>query len=182
MKEEQIRPKDIFDEYLNLAEKDVELYFSDVHRDAVRCPACASRGEFSFNKNRFDYAECPKCQTLYVSPRPDSSAFEKYYTESKSAEYWATTFYKHTEKARREKLWKPKAKMVLAALEKFGEIDASVIDIGGGYGIFAEEYEKLTNNAVTIIEPGPSLATACGERGLTVVEKFLEDVIDCDLP
>ena len=72
--------------------------------------------------------------------------------------------------------------MVRAAMEKFGIIDASVIDIGGGYGVFAEEYEKLTNNAVIIIEPGPSLATACRERGLTVVEKFLEGVTDNDLP
>ena len=182
MKEEEIRPQAIFDEYLLLCEADTNQYFYEVECTVVSCPACKQQGDFSFNKNGFDYAECPHCKTLFVSPRPDASAFAKYYTESKSAEYWATTFYKYTAEARREKLWKPKVKMVCAAMDKFGAVDASVIDIGGGYGIFSEEYEKLTNNAVTIIEPGPSLATACRERGLTVVEKFLEDVTDSDLP
>jgi len=137
MKEEEIRPQSIFDEYLQLCESDTQKYF--------------------------DTVECINCKTLFVSPRPESAAFEKYFTESKSAEYWATTFYKHTAEARREKLWKPKAKMVCSAMDKFGAVDASVIDIGGGYGIFAEEYEKLTSSAVTIIEPGPSLANACRE-------------------
>jgi len=181
MKEEEIRPQAIFEEYLLLCEADTNLYFDAVECTDVTCPACKYQGEFSFNKNGFDYAECPHCKTLYVSPRPDASAFAKYYTESKSAEYWATTFYKHTAEARREKLWKPKAKMVRVAMEKFGIASASVIDIGGGYGIFAEEYEKLTGKSVTIIEPGPSLAKACRDRGLTVVEKFLEEVVDGDL-
>ena len=182
MREDEIRPKLIFDEYLRLAEADTKNYFSDVFKSTVMCPACASEGNFSFKKNGFDYAECTNCQTLFVSPRPDALAFAKYYTESESAEYWATTFYKHTAEARREKLWKPKARTVREAMEKFGAVDADVIDIGGGYGIFSEEYEKLTSNSVTIIEPGPSLAKACRDRGLTVVEKFLEGVVDGDLP
>ena len=132
MREDEIRPKLIFDEYLRLAEADTKNYFSDVFKSTVMCPACASEGNFSFKKNGFDYAECTNCQTLFVSPRPDALAFAKYYTESESAEYWATTFYKHTAEARREKLWKPKARTVREAMEKFGAVDADVIDIGGG--------------------------------------------------
>jgi len=165
MKEEEIRPQSIFDEYLQLCESDTQKYFDTVECSDVACPACGESGEYSFNKNGFDYVECTNCKTLFVSPRPESVAFEKYYTESKSVEYWATTFYKYTAEARREKLWKPKAKMVCSALDKFSAVDASVIDIGGGYGVFAEEYEKLTNNAVTIIEPGPSLAKVVAIEG-----------------
>jgi SAM-dependent methyltransferase len=102
--------------------------------------------------------------------------------EAPSVEYWATTFYKATEEGRREKLWKPKAKMIKEKVERFGDIASSVIDIGGGYGIFAEEMELLTNNPVTVIEPGPQLAISCREKGVNVVEKFLEDVTNQDLP
>jgi len=77
MKEEEIRPKAIFDEYLQLCEEDTRKYFDAVECTDVHCPACGQSGEFSFNKNSFDYAECPNCKTLFVSPRPAPLAFAK---------------------------------------------------------------------------------------------------------
>jgi len=54
MKEEEIRPQRIFDEYLRLAKKDTEVYFSDVETIMGACPACDSLGEPAFNiKDRF---------------------------------------------------------------------------------------------------------------------------------
>ena len=59
MKEEDIRPKKIFDEYLKLAEKDVETYFMNVPFHYVSCPACnEKKGLFQFRKFGFDYEEC----------------------------------------------------------------------------------------------------------------------------
>jgi 2-polyprenyl-3-methyl-5-hydroxy-6-metoxy-1,4-benzoquinol methylase len=182
MKEEEIRPQLIFEEYLRLAEIDASVFFDGVKKEFIKCPACNLNGEHAFIKNSFDYVCCPECNTLYVSPRPSSIAFNRYYMEAPSVEYWATTFYKATEEGRREKLWKPKAKMIKEKVERFGDIASSVIDIGGGYGIFAEEMELLINNPVTVIEPGPQLAISCREKGVNVVEKFLEDVTNQDLP
>ena len=113
MKEEEIRPQKIFDEYLRLAKADTETYFSDVERVVGSCPACGAVGEYAFDKHGFTYESCPNCQTLFVNPRPLAAAFSKYYTESPSSKYWASTFYKETAAARREKLWKPKARMIL---------------------------------------------------------------------
>ena len=87
MKEEEIRPKKIFDEYLSLAKKDTETYFSMVKRVSGFCPACESVGDHAFDKNGFSYEVCPNCQTLFVNPRPVASAFSKYYTESPSSKY-----------------------------------------------------------------------------------------------
>ena len=100
MKEEEIRPVSIFNEYLRLCALDTKQYFSDVQREAINCPACSARGRHAFRKNEFDYELCEACSTLYVSPRPVASAFEKYYTEAPSVKYWATTFYKETAEAR----------------------------------------------------------------------------------
>ena len=184
MKEEDIRPKLIFDEYLAMTTTDTETYFSSCDRETMNCPACNHQGAFSFHKSGFDYEECPECMTLFVSPRPIASAFDKYYTEAPSVDYWATTFYKETAESRRELLWKPKAKLVKEIIDQWmdGPEEYSVVDIGGGYGIFAEEIEILTDTKCVVIEPGPRLAEICRDKNLVVVEKFLESVVSSDLP
>ena len=184
MKEEDIRPQRIFDKYLEMTAKDAITYFGDCTKEATGCPACDREGILAFHKSGFDYQECPECLTLFVSPRPVSEAFDRYYTEAPSVDFWATTFYKETADSRREKLWKPKAEMVKKMIHE--RIDSpknfSVVDIGGGYGIFAEEIEKLTDKSCVVIEPGPMLAGICRKKGLVVVEKFLESVVSSDLP
>ena len=179
MKEEEIRPQAIFDEYLRLAKDDTITYFADVEHVSVGCPACGKAGVFSFEKSGFRYEICPDCRTLYVNPRPVASAFSRYYTESPSSKYWATTFYRETAESRREKLWKPKALMVSDVIKKYG---GGVIDVGGGYGLFAEEISAFIPGTPIVIEPGPHLASVCRDKGFPVVEKFLEDVIAADLP
>lgn len=176
MKEEEIRPKRIFDEYLRLTERDVEKYFKDGLRYDVPCPACGAEGVHSFIKQGFTYKECPACKTLYVSPRPTAEAISRYYQESESAQYWASTFYKETAEARREKLWRPKALTIHELVGRFGTEQHGLVDIGGGFGIFTEEYQKISGKPVVVIEPGPALAQVCREKGLEVVQGFLEEI------
>lgn len=182
MKENEIRPPNIFAEYLRLCEQDAQVYFDGVPREECVCPACEATGEFVFNKQGFDYACCPHCDTLYVTPRPLPEAFSRYYTESPSATFWATTFYRETAEARREKLWKPKARMILELLERYGAVGHAIIDVGGGYGLFAEEMGKISSQLIMVVEPGPHLAQACRDKNLIVIEKFLEEVRGADLP
>lgn len=181
MKEEQIRPKKVFDEYLMLAEQDAKKYFINSTRQSIFCPACESDGEHSFDKHGFSYEECPNCQTIFVNPRPPLEDFIRYYQESDSARYFANTFYKETAHARRRILWKPKAKMVHDILNKYCVKPDMIFDIGGGYGIFAEEYSCLSDVNLTVIEPGPELAEICRKKGLSVIESFLEKVNTSDL-
>jgi len=182
MKEEDIRPQRIFNEYLSLCEKDTRDYFGHAEMVEGVCPACEMVASHAFSKLGFDYEYCQNCHTLFVNPRPAPEAFSKYYTESPSSKYWATTFYKETADARREMLWRPKAKMIFEAQARYNAVDHAVIDIGGGYGLFAEEMQKYSTQPITVIEPGPALASVCREKSLHVVEKFLEQVKVTDLP
>lgn len=184
MNEEDVRPKNIFDKYLDLAARDSQDYFNTCERDIINCPACEKPGKFAFTKSEFVYEECEHCFTLFVSPRPISEAFNKYYTQAPSVEYWASTFYKETEEARRELIWKPKAKLINEKIQLWfnSNLEYIIVDIGGGYGIFSEEMRELTDLSPVIIEPGPSLAEICREKGFDVIEKFLEAVDVSDLP
>lgn len=182
MKEFDIRPDVLFKKYLRLAESDAKTYFSDVPRNEIKCPACLSDGDSAFNKNGFTYKECPECRTLFVSPRPSADAFNRYYIESDSSKFWANRFYKETAAARREKIWKPKAAMIKSLMDRKNLLDANLIDIGGGYGLFAEEMFLLTGKEVTVIEPAPHLAEVCREKGMRVIECFLEEIEASALP
>lgn len=182
MKEEEIRPQKIFDEYLRLAKQDTVTYFGDVKKVPGACPACETNGQPAFVKNGFTYETCPNCLSLFVNPRPVMDAFTKYYTESPSSKYWASTFYKETALARREKLWKPKARLIRETLEKYAAGHHTLVDIGGGFGLFAEEIRTLCSKVPIVIEPGPDLAAACREKSLPVIQKFLEEVVPADLP
>ena len=117
-----------------------------------------------------------------MSPRPDKKYFDRYYKDSLSAKYWATTFYKETEKNRRELLWKPKAKIIKEKIDFLELKTEIIIDIGGGYGTFIEEFLKVLNINHLIIEPSEHLSKICDEKGLNVIVKFLEEVNHNDLP
>ena len=175
MKEHEIRPQAILDEFLRLLAEDTRTFFAEGPRTELDCPACGAKGERAFDKNGFGYAECPQCLTLYVSPRPMRRAFERYYCDSASTRYWATTFYKETEAARREKLWKPKAQLIKEKVVALGGIE-EIVDIGGGYGAFAEEMSRIVDWGIVVIEPSRHLSEVCRSKGFPVIEKFLENV------
>lgn len=175
MKEEDIRPKKIFDTFLGLIQEDVSEIFNGCETQEMPCPACSSvSSPVVYEKDGFGISECTECLTLYVNPRPKFKYFKRFYSDSKSSRFWATTFYKETEGSRREQIWKPKAKQLNALLKQY-DIQ-NVYDIGGGYGVFAEELEALDYASVTVIEPSLHLAKICRDKGFKVLESFLEDL------
>lgn len=187
MKEEEIRPQKLFDRYLELCEKDIKKFFNQASLNRITCPGCGSENyEFAFQKMGFDYDNCLDCETLFVNPRPEAEAFFDYYHDSPSVRFWATHFYRETEKARRKAIIQPKAEMINKLMVKFisNKPLACIADIGAGYGVFCEEIKKLVDPQIPIIaiEPANSLGKVCQEKGLTLIPKFIEDMDEDDLP
>jgi len=180
MKEEEIRPKKIFDEYLKLAREDIEQYFSDksdfMH---TNCPACnRNDASFEFEKDGFNYVQCNDCGTLYVNPRPSEEAIRNFYAHSKSTKYWAEHFYKETEKQRREKIFKPRAFMIRDFIGKRRKIN-TFADIGAGYGTFLDEMRKLgLFKNILAIEPSGDLAAVLRTKGFEVIQMLIEECGD----
>ena len=70
MKEAEIRPKELFEKYLSLSQADASRVFGAYSASPIPCPGCGSEAaEFAFTKNTFEWRECSKCRSLYVSPR-----------------------------------------------------------------------------------------------------------------
>jgi SAM-dependent methyltransferase len=180
MKESEIRPQELFDRYLALARRDVEVMLA--RRDGfapVPCPACGLDVPApAFVKEGFTYVLCRECGSLYASPRPTPEMLGSFYRDGESVKFWSTDFFKKTAEARREKMFRPRARLVAELLDRNPARDGLVFaDIGSGYGIFLEEVRALGRfTSVLGIEPGPDLATVCRGLGFTVIQKPVEDV------
>ncbi len=179
MKENEIRPKNIFERFLQLAKEDIDTFFSNnedfVH---ISCPACdKDEANFQFEKHDFSYVLCNFCNTLYVNPRPCRESISEYYAHSKSTKYWSEHFYKDTEEQRREKMFMPMAEFIKELIDKkFNGKVAVFADIGAGFGTFLEEIRDLEGaDEIIAIEPSEDLAKICKDKGFNVIKSTLEE-------
>ena len=92
LKEEKIRPKKIFDNYLNLSKKDSNKFFKSKKKLKLKCPACNKLGKKIFSKMQFDYDCCKYCKSIYHSPRYRENNFKLFYEKGKSVKFWGTHF------------------------------------------------------------------------------------------
>lgn len=178
MKEEQIRPARLFDRYLEIALDDAGVLLAErAEFDEVACPACAAAAVVDrFSRHDFEYRCCAACRSLYLSPRPSAAQLERFYRTSKAVTFFATHFYKETERERRMQLVRPKAEMTGAWADRLGAT-ARLADVGAGYGTFLEECRHLGRfDELLAIEPAERLAAVCREKGFEVIERTVETV------
>lgn len=185
MKEHEIRPRELFDAFLEVSKRDIAVYFSDINAFVdVGCPACTSSGGApSFIKHGMQYCECDRCGSLYMSPRPTRAMIDTYYRESESSKFWAERFFPETAVARRAMIFQPRARTLAALMARVGIPSPRVVaDIGAGYGIFLEELASLNAfDDVVAIEPSVELARRCRDRGFRVVQSPIEDLTPDEL-
>ena len=184
MKEFEIRPAALFNDFLEVARKDIAVFFSDVDRFVdLGCPAWGSDGSvFSFKKHDMSYRECSDCGSLFMSPRPTQAMIDDYYRRSDSSKFWAERFFPETAEARRELIFKPRAELLKSITERFSVPEPRVFgDIGAGIGLFLDEVKDLGFfEEIVAVEPSSELAKVCREKGYPVVESTLEDAAESD--
>ncbi len=176
MKEEDIRNREAFNQYIEMVEKDVKDFFDFTSFTEILCPACASNDKKTgFKKKNFDYVLCGQCNTIYVSPRPSNDDLKRFYADSPSALFWGKVFFKPVAEARREKIFRPRAEYastILSAKKK-----NSVGDIGAGFGLFLEELSALRPlDKLLAIEPSKEESRICSEKGIKVESCMLEEL------
>jgi SAM-dependent methyltransferase len=182
MKESDIRPEHLFQRYLELSAQDAEACFSSVARTALDCVACGSaHTQPEFAKNGFAYVSCRDCGTVYQSPRPSVAAYEAFYQNSRSSEYWANEFFPAVAEARRERIFRKRVEQLAGLCQQRGANVDTIVDVGAGYGIFLEEWRaRFPQSRAVAIEPSQSLAAECRRKGFEVVEAIAEKARGCD--
>lgn len=177
LKEEYIRPKELFDEFLRLSENDAENFFADGTRINCNCPGCGSSdNEESFEKKGFKYCRCRQCDSLFVNPRPTKEVFDKFYTHSTSTKYFAEIFIPSVIENRRKAIFVPRVEEVFKVTVDANISPEIIVEIGAGHGIFLEEWGKVhPNSDRRAVEPNPIMAQYCRDIGITVLESTSED-------
>lgn len=184
MKEAEIRPPDLFRQFLALAREDAESFFDREQFIEVACPGCtAETAHLAFEKLGFRYVVCDACGSLYTSPRPTRQALRCYYQQGKAVQFFGSDFYRVTAESRKEKIFRPRAELIGQLLEIHGGTKKDAfLDVGAGYGIFLDELRRLDIfERVIGIEPSSGLAAICHQKGFEVIEKYAEDLSDDDI-
>lgn len=179
MQEEDIRKLELMEENHRLRTADVKTLLGD-KKSFVNssCPACNSRiNRKLFTKGGFRFVECKKCQTVFVNPKPSKKQLDSFYRESKSIQHWNDEIYPASEGVRKQKIFKPRVKKVIALCKKHKAGKKLILDVGAGFGTFGVEIKKLKFfSSVVVVEPAKSLAETCRHKGLEVIEKTIETV------
>lgn len=176
MKENEIRPREIFEEYLRLSSNDAKKLDHSVFV-TICCPACDSADlNHHLKKNGFQFDICLSCGTLFCNPRPTQEQMNEFYSNSESSRYWAEVFFPSVAEKRREKLFKKKAKKIKDIIDTRCLNPQSICDVGAGYGILLEELRAILGEAdYSAIEPSPILAGVCRDKGVQTLVKSAEN-------
>ena len=174
MKEDDIRNRTAYDQYIKLADEDAKNIFDFSGFVKINCPACkSSEAVHEFEKKGFCYVSCKQCGTLFVNPRPSFHDLETFYKSSSSTSFWINEFFKPVAEKRRKKIFYPRAEYISQKL--FRENKKTIGDIGAGYGIFLEELKKFWKDSTMVaIEPSQELAEICSQKGFNARCSTLE--------
>ena len=178
-RENEIRPDHLMKGQAERCDADVKrlLHYKD-HFVSVPCPACGSEKRNKvFQKKGLTYALCMDCETVYINPRPTKEILEMYYAASENYFYWNKYIFPASEKTRREKIFRPRARRIADICRSNGIQSGSLLEVGAGYGTFSEEMQRLGMfSRVIAVEPTPDLAETCRQKGLEVIEKPIEKI------
>lgn len=182
MREDEIRPQDILDEYLRLSAADALTFFADSAAFEHRpCPGCGAEQPVpGWEKAGFRYVRCGQCFTLYADPAPAPDRLDEFYRDSPSQRYLASTFYPRVAEARREKIFRPRVERIRGLLAEHGTVHGTVVDVGAGTGIFLSECRNLGVGGVQrAVEPSAGAAEICRNLGFETFQGFAGEAA-CD--
>ena len=177
--ENDIRPKELLDGQKIAVMQDVGMLLSNADKFvAVNCPACNSAtAKKKYSKYSFSYLECSHCKTVYTSPRPTAELLGKFYSTSINYAYWNKHIFPASEQTRRQKIVVPRVDRILEYCKKYNSPTHSILEVGAGFGTFCEELSSRgIFNRIVAVEPSPTLAATCRNKGVETIELPIEKV------
>lgn len=179
MQGNDIRPREVMAGQAEAMQSDVGWLAA--RRDAfvvVACPACgADRATPLYEKYGMQHNLCRACGTQYVSPRPPADLLGEFYARSDNYRYWAKYIFPKSREARREKIFRPRAKILADVAAQKGVNRGVFVEVGAAHGVFCDEVRKLDIfRKIVAIEPTPDLAGNCRDLGFETIEAPFEEI------
>ncbi|MDX1929813.1 MAG: class I SAM-dependent methyltransferase [Pirellulaceae bacterium] len=183
MRESDIRPPELMLKKKGCIDSDRRYLLE--RRDewvVTSCPACESMDSSAFGeKDGFQYVQCTACKTVYTCPRPSESLLHKFYSQSANYAFWNEHIFPATEDVRRTQIFRPRADKLLELCDRYAQRTDTLLEIGAAFGTFCcEVRERKKFNRIVAVEPTPTLAMTCRGRKLEVIERFVEQIEECD--
>ncbi len=177
MKETDIRDNKILQRYQRLVDKDIKFFFKNkknfknINYKSWGCKKVLK----IFKKKNFNYYQCKDTKTIFANPRPKPDLLEKFYSNTKSSNYWLDKFFLPKIKARKNKIVKPQVNFFSKKFKKYK--NKKVLDIGSGLGLFLLELKKKWPKAhLYALEPSKKMAEKCRLNKITVYETTIEKI------
>jgi len=145
--EPDFKPSALIKEYLRLVETDIRSYFLKQGKlQMIDCPGCGSNEiNSTFAKFGLTYVECSICHSLRISPRPETEAVYRYFTESSARFFWRDQLSKTTQKKRKEKIVKPRYEWIVDSYREYFPDAENILDINTNQSVIVEELVALAN-------------------------------------
>ena len=141
LKESDIRPGKMYNEYKELLAQDVNKYFSDPSLLVkVDCPGCLGKDfKAIFNKNGFNYCICNKCGSFFVSPRPAKEELNNFYKISHSGKFLRRTLLNSTLDSRSKNIFSYRLQWIIGLVEEYLPKAENFLDYNTRYPQFLRE-------------------------------------------
>ena len=175
--ESEIR-KDVHrNNFFRLIQEDIDTLLNPVRDEfeSVDCPTCGNNdNRNSFDKGQFSFSSCPRCDTLFVNPRPLLKHLEIFYQHSKAIAASTQSLFDN-EQGRRKHIFEPRARDIIKVLNEHGISEGRLVEIGCSIGTFLDILRDESDFSVEGIDPSPGALEITRQRGLTVYQTTLEN-------
>ncbi len=139
-----LKPGSLFNDYIKLTAESIRDFFvKGAVLAACPCPGCGNKKIASgFEKFGMRYNECAGCGTLYISPRPPDKDIARYYRKSPARVLWRTQLSRKTDKARKEKIVKPRFAWIEESTREYLEAPRHYADVNTDQQAYVAEIKR----------------------------------------
>jgi ribosomal protein S27E/SAM-dependent methyltransferase len=156
LREAALRPRALVEEYVALLDRDRRAAFGDRSGFVeISCPGCKTeRCPTVFTKAEFAYARCPRCGSVFASPRPMAEALREFRRTSAAIRYWISRVETETVRDRAWSIAYPRAVWIQAGADEIHVQPKVLVDLDSKSALFIESITRAgTFERVVVAEP-----------------------------
>ena len=177
MKESEIRNSRTLLKYQKLVDQDVRkllLNKKNLKRVNYKSWGCKKITKI-FKKKKFTFYQCQETKTIFANPRPKLEILEKFYSNTKSSNFWLKNFFLPKLRTRTNKIIKPRVNYFSNNFKEYKK--KKILDVGAGLGVFLKELKKKWPKAkLYALEPSKLMADRCRSKNIQVIESTIEKI------